>query len=169
MPDAEPPVDAPADPRALAADATFGPEFRLHSNRDYGRVFHRQQKAAGRTVVVLVQPRSRRSGSLARLGVMMSAKVVRTSVRRHQLKRWVRELFRTRLKAVLHGFDAVVLFRHDPPDAPEAHARLDTEILALAARAVASPATPGQRGGRPRGRSAGQGGGKPKNHGKGPA
>lgn len=136
----------PAAPR----DASFGPEHRLHSNRDYGRVFHRQQKAAGRHVVVLVNPRSRRSGGRPRLGVMMSAKAVRTSVRRHQLKRWVRELFRTRLKEVLAGFDAVVLFRSDVPDVPDAHQRLDDDLLALAAKAVKATATPGQRGGRRR-------------------
>ena len=133
-----------------APDQSFGPELRLHSNRDYGRCFHRQQKAAGRTCVVLVNPRSRRSGGRPRLGVMMSAKAVRTAVRRHQLKRWVRELFRTRLKTVLDGFDAVVLFRVDPPDVPEAHARLDEEIASLAAKVVTAQATPGQRGGRRR-------------------
>ncbi len=131
-------------------DLTFGPEFRLHSNRDYGRAFHRQQKAAGRTVVVLVNPRSRRSGGKPRLGIMMSAKAVKTSVRRHQLKRWVRELFRLRLKPVLDGFDAVVLFRQDPPEGEDCHRRLDEEITGLAAKAVKALATPGQRGGRKR-------------------
>lgn len=143
--------EAPRAPSpAPLQDASFGPEHRLHSNRDYGRVFHRQQKAGGKYVVVLVNPRSRRSGGRPRLGVMMSAKAVRTSVRRHQLKRWVRELFRTRLKTVLDGFDAVVLFRSDPPEAPDTHTRLDDEIAALAAKAVKATATPGQRGGRRR-------------------
>ena len=142
---AEPPR---AERPATIHDPSFGPEHRLHSNRDYGRAFHRQQKAGGTHVVVLVNPRSRRSGGKPRLGVMMSAKAVRTSVRRHQLKRWVRELFRTRLKPVLDGFDAVVLFRCDLPDHEDAHARLDEEITHLAAKAVKAQATPGQRGGK---------------------
>ena len=126
-------------------DASYPPAVRFHSNRDYGRVFHRQQKAAGRTVVLLVTPRSRRSGGAARLGVMISAKAVKTAVRRHQLKRWVRELFRLRLKTALAGFDAVVLFRSDPKID---HPALDAEILALIPKALAAQATPGQRGGR---------------------
>ena len=129
----------------LPPDATFGPAHRLHSNRDYGRVFHRQQKAAGRHVVLLVVPRSRRSGSLARVGVMISAKAVKTAVRRHQLKRWVRELFRLELKSALHGHDAVVLFRTDPK---VDHPALTAEILALVPKALGALAKPGVRGGR---------------------
>jgi hypothetical protein len=74
------------------------------------------------------------------------AKAVKTAVRRHQLKRWVRELFRIRLKAVLAGYDCVVLFRCDPPE--DAHVRLDDEIVGLVTRALAATATPGLRGGR---------------------
>jgi ribonuclease P protein component len=76
---------------------------------------------------------------------MVGAKAVKTAVRRHQLKRWVRELFRTRLKAVLAGHDCIVLFRSDPPE--EAHGRLDDEIVGLVTKALAATATPGQRGG----------------------
>lgn len=131
-------------------NGTFGPEHRLHSNRDYGRVFHRQQKAAGRHTVVLLTARSRRSGTgapqVGRLGVMIGAKAVKTAVRRHQLKRWMRELFRTRLKATLVGHDCVVLFRNDPP--ADCHAKLDEEIVGLVAKALTATAQPGQRGGR---------------------
>jgi ribonuclease P protein component len=130
-------------------DATFPPALRLHDGRDYGRVFNRQQKAAGKHVVVLV--RSRRAGSPGRLGVMVPSKSVPSSVRRHQLKRWVRELFRLRLKPALHGCDAVVLFRRDPP--PDGHAILDGEILALVPKALAAAPNPDaarqRRGGRP--------------------
>ena len=129
----------------LTPDATFPPAHRLHSNRDYGRIFHRQQKAAGRFTVVLVMPRHRKQPQAARLGIMVGAKVVKTAVRRHQLKRWVRELFRTRLKTVLAGHDCIVLYRCDPPE--DAHGRLDDEIVGLVAKALAATATPGQRGG----------------------
>lgn len=135
-----------------AADSSFGPEHRLHSNRDYGRVFHRQQKAAGRHTVVLLMPRPRRSGSGSaqpgRLGVMIGAKAVKTAVRRHQLKRWLRELFRTRLKTALAGHDCVVLLRNNPPE--DCHTQLDDEVTALVTKALAATAQPGQRGGRRR-------------------
>ena len=88
---------------------SFPPAMRFHHGRDYGRLFHRQQKAAGRWVVVLVAP-SRAAAALPRLGVMISVKAVKTAVRRHQLKRWVRELFRTRLVERLGRHDLVVLF-----------------------------------------------------------
>jgi len=77
---------------------------------------------------------------------MIGAKAVKTAVKRHQLKRWVRELFRQRLKTILAGFDCVVLFRNDPP--ADSHARLNDEIAALAAKAITATAQPGQRGGR---------------------
>jgi len=132
------------------SDCAFGPEHRLHSNRDYGRVFHRQQKAAGKHTVVLLTSRPRRSGAgtpqVGRLGVMIGAKAVKTAVRRHQLKRWMRELFRTRLKTILVGHDCVVLFRNNPPD--DCHARLDDEVVGLVTKALVATAQPGQRGGR---------------------
>ncbi len=128
-------------------DHSLPPFHRLHTQGDYTRVFNRQQKAAGRHVVVLLNPRSRRSGGRARLGVMIPNKAVKTAVRRHQLKRWVRELFRLRLKQALDGFDAVVLFRSDPP--PDSHAQLDAEILALVPKALtAKPGPPRGGGGR---------------------
>ena len=129
---------------------TFTPEQRFHHGRDFGRAFKRQQKAAGRHVVLLLAPRGRHD-AVARLGVMVSTKVSPLSVRRHQLKRWVRELFRTRLTALLVGFDAVVLFRSDPP--ATGHRRLDEEIQALIPKALAAKPDPH---GRPRG------GGKPR-------
>lgn len=126
------------------ADQSFPPGRRLHSNRDYGRVFHRQQKAAGRHAVVLVMPRHRKQPQESRLGIMISAKAVKTAVRRHQLKRWVRELFRTRLASVLAAHDCVILFRSDPPE--DSHTRLDDEISGLVAKALLAQASPGSRG-----------------------
>ena len=146
-------------------DATFTPQMRLHDGRDYSRVFNRQQKAAGRHVVVLVRPRERREGPLGRLGVMVAVKTVPLAVRRHQLKRWVRELFRLRLKALLAGHDAVVLFRSDPPT--DGHAALDDEITKLAAKALASP--PAASGAPRRHGQARAGGGQPAPARPGPA
>jgi ribonuclease P protein component len=132
-------------------DASFGPAHRLHDGRDYSRVFNRQQKAAGRHIVVLARPRSAKEPAHGRIGVMIAAKTARSAVRRHQLKRWVRELFRRELKASTAGFDLVVLFRSDPP--ADAHAALDQELRHLIPKAMAAAAQPGIRrggGGSPR-------------------
>ena len=137
---------------------SFPPAMRFHHGRDYGRLFHRQQKAAGRWVVVLVAP-SRGAAVLPRLGVMISVKAAKTAVRRHQLKRWVRELFRTRLVERLGRHDLVVLFRSDPP--ADAHAQLDHEILSLLPKALAQNAQPRGRGGRGGPPAGGQGQGRP--------
>lgn len=126
-------------------DASFGPAHRLHDGRDYSRVFNRQQKAAGRHVVVLVRPRSSQESPEGRVGVMVAVKTASLAVRRHQLKRWVRELFRRELKNVAAGHDVVVLFRNDPPT--DAHQVIDQEIRHLLPKAITSAAQPGQRRG----------------------
>ena len=56
------------------------------------------------------------------------------SVRRHQVKRWARELFRLRLKERLAGWDLMLLLRSDPAD----HATFDAEVLSLVDRALAA-------------------------------
>lgn len=126
-------------------DASFGSEHRLHDGRDYSRVFNRQQKAAGRHVVVLVRPRSPKEPPEGRVGVMIAVKTARLAVRRHQLKRWVRELFRRELKSVAAGHDVVVLFRNDPPG--DAHILVDQEIRQLLPKALQGAAQPGSRHG----------------------
>jgi ribonuclease P protein component len=118
----------------------FRPEERLHNGRDYGRVFHRQQKAAGRHAVVLMRKRGVNGPS--RLGILVSVKVSKSAVRRHQLKRWTRECFRTRLKAIAQGFDLVVLYRSDPIGI--AHVDFDAELLRLTQSALQSQEKPGQ-------------------------
>jgi ribonuclease P protein component len=133
-------------------DQRHPPSHRLHDGRDYSRVFNRQQKCAGRYVVVLLRPRESRT-SAARLGIMIAAKTVKTAVRRHQLKRWVRELFRTQLQHTLTGMDLVVLFRCDPPEF--GHRELDGEIGELAARALTAKAPSGGRSRSPGGRPPG--------------
>jgi ribonuclease P protein component len=136
----------------------FPPHLRLHNDRDYSRVFQRQQKAPGAHVLVLVRPQQRPAAARAvgnavgaskpRLGVMVSTKTAPSAVRRHQLKRWVREHFRLQLQHLpqLQGHDLVVLFRRDPP--AEGHAQLEHEVTELALRALAAaprPKPPGPR------------------------
>jgi ribonuclease P protein component len=110
--------------------ATLRPQERLHDNRDYGRVFKRPIKLGGRNLSVMLSPS--RPDKPARLGVVVSTKVSKLAVRRHQLKRWVRELFRLRLKHELRGYDVVVLFRSAPDS--YTHAMLDEEVTTLLAR-----------------------------------
>lgn len=138
-------ADNPLDARA--GDARFPHQARLHHGGDYNRVFHHQQKAAGRLAVVLVRERPRKGQQLARIGVMVPAKVIKTAVRRHQVKRWVREWFRTEMKSVFDHHDVVVLMRADPPT-ENGHAILKSELAVLASKALAARAQPGQRGGR---------------------
>lgn len=131
-----------ADP-AVTGHA-FRPHQRLHHGGDYSRVFNRQQKAAGRHCVLLVRPT--KPGRPARLGMMVPVKAVRLAVRRHQLKRWVRELFRLELAAACVGHDLVVLFRGDPPVADDAHRRFDDELRALLPKALQGVAQPRPKG-----------------------
>jgi ribonuclease P protein component len=132
--------------------------MRFHDARDFSRVFNRQQKSAGRHVVVLVRRQEAKGGVApqARLGVMVPAKAVPSAVRRHQLKRWVRELFRTRLAAGMPGLEMVVLLRADPP--ADAHAAFDAEIIEQLRRANAANAQPGQQRRRDGGNRGGRGG-----------
>lgn len=115
------------------ADQSYPPSARFHDRRDYGRAYHRGVKAHGRWCGVQLAPRPRRGGRQARLGITVSTKINKRAVRRHQLKRWVRELFRRELREPLHGYDLSVIFRADPP--PDAHPQLDHELRHLIAKA----------------------------------
>lgn len=131
-------------------DQSFPATARLHDRRDYGRVFHRQQKAAGRHAVLLVAPRPKRGPQRSRLGVMVSLKVDKRAVERHRIKRWVREHFRTAWQHRVHGHDLVVLMRRCPP--AERHPEFDRELDRLLERAMRASPAPGT-GRRSRGRS----------------
>ena len=65
---------------------------------------------------------------------MVSTKVHKRAVRRHQLKRWVREWFRREAKPLAEGFDVVVLFRSDPPQ--DGHAYVTKELRRLLNKAI---------------------------------
>lgn len=120
-------------------DLGLPPAARFHHGGDFSRAFDRGQKAGGRHCQVLLRPRGRTQegrARCARVGIMVSTKVAPLAVRRHTLKRWVRELFRTRLKERLDGWDCAVVFRSDPPD----HQACDAEVLALVERALTAKA-----------------------------
>ncbi len=118
---------------------------RLRRRSDFRRIFSHQNKAAGKHCVVLVSRHGQKFRGPGRLGIVVSTKIHKTSVRRHQLKRWVRELFRLEYKDLLNGMDLVVLFRRNPAD--DGHAALDEDIRGLIPRAikVASDYKPGKK------------------------
>jgi len=114
-------------------DQSFPPHARFHHGRDFGRAFRRGVRVHGRHCLVVLAPRPRRGGRRARLGVTVSTKVDKRAVRRHQLKRWVRELFRRELAGRLHAHDLVVSFKQAPP--ADGHAELDGELRRSVAKA----------------------------------
>ena len=116
-------------------DQSFPPQARLHDGRDYGRVFHRGVRVHGKWCLVVVAPRPRRGGRRARLGVTVSTKVDKRAVRRHQLKRWVREWFRRERPEDLHAHDLVVSLKVQAE--PVGHEQLDAELHRLVAKAQA--------------------------------
>lgn len=121
------------------------PCARLRLRREFGGVMRRQQKAAGRNLVILIAPQRRDLPTRRpRLGIMVSRKVSKSSPRRHQLKRWVRELFRCELQHAMPAVDMIVLFRRDLPRA--GHAQLDHELRCLLPQALAAKATWHSRG-----------------------
>jgi len=132
------------------SDQGFGKDRRLRTGRDFGRVYHRHRRGRTRHLSLLLRARPRRGPKRARIGIVVSTKVSKSAVRRHQLKRWGREYFRCHLKETLHGNDAIlVLHREPPPD----HAVFDREVAKAVERALAAEEEPG----RPRRR---RGGGK---------
>jgi ribonuclease P protein component len=133
----------------------FPPDARLHHKREYSRLFYRQQKAAGRNIVILLGPRHHRrdgTASRGRLGIQVSVKVHKRAVRRHQLKRWVREWFRTTQQQPngLASYDCVVLFRSDPCD----HRSLVQQLDRLTPKAKQAEPQPRQRAGHKRRKSS---------------
>ncbi|TVR47227.1 MAG: ribonuclease P protein component [Planctomycetota bacterium] len=116
---------------------------RFHTKRDYGRVFYRQQKGSGRWCVVLLAPRQAHWTPPSRLGLMVSTKVHKHAVRRHQIKRWIREWFRTSGKQQATGFDVVVLVRSDPP--VDGHAEFARDCQRSLEKALRASAQPGSQ------------------------
>ena len=72
---------------------------------------------------------------------MVSVKTAPLAVRRHLIKRWGRELFRTTLQQRLLGYDLAIVMRSDPPD----HAAFDAEVLALIDKALLAKPEAGRR------------------------
>jgi ribonuclease P protein component len=90
----------------------FPPEFRLRSKADFDQVFALKQRASDG--VLLVYGARNTLGS-TRLGVIVSKKQG-NSVRRHHLKRLLREAFRLTRPVLPTGLDLVVLPQAGMPE-----------------------------------------------------
>lgn len=83
--------------------------MRLLNARDYDRVFQHAQKSSGKAFTVLARRSDR---ELARLGLAIPRRQIRTAVARNRIKRLIRESFR-RHQDLLCGLDVVVIGRSE--------------------------------------------------------
>ena len=87
----------------------FPGDNRLNKPSDFKKVFTTAQRYAAKKLLVLAR---KNDMECARLGLAISAKRIRTAVRRNKLKRIIRESFR-RNKDRLKGLDIVVVAQKD--------------------------------------------------------
>jgi ribonuclease P protein component len=90
----------------LAAPAGFSHSHRLHTAREFGRVFAEPARSSDRYFTVLGRPNDRNT---ARLGLTISRRAAKRAVDRNKLKRLARESFR--MQQQLPAWDFVVLAR----------------------------------------------------------
>ena len=116
---------------AAARSARFSPRQRLHTAKDFGRVFGEPVRSSDRYFTVL----ARSSGAdVARLGLTISRRVAKNAVDRNRLKRLARESFR--LQPALPACDFVVLAKAGACDAERGPLResLDRHFARLTAQ-----------------------------------
>lgn len=120
-------------------DERFRPEQRLRLERDFAGVLRTGRKASDGLLVVYVAPNSL---GWARLGISVP-KRIGNSVRRHYVRRKIREAFRLNRPRLPNGFDLVCVAR---PGAATAGARIDESLLRLVGRLVPIGGTSRARG-----------------------
>jgi ribonuclease P protein component len=97
--------DAPGFDAALVPRSTgFSSRQRLHTSKDFGRVFADPARSSDRYFTILARPNSRDG---ARLGLTISRRAAKKAVDRNKLKRLAREAFR--MQQSLPAWDFVVL------------------------------------------------------------
>ena len=69
----------------------FTPAQRLHNKSDFDRVYKDARRFADAMFAIFVRPNT---GTSARLGLSIAARIVGNAVRRNQVKRLIRESFR---------------------------------------------------------------------------
>jgi ribonuclease P protein component len=84
--------------------AGFPPEHRLHTSKEFGRVFADPARSTDRFFTILGRPNAR---TVARLGLTISRRASKRAVDRNKLKRLTRETFR--MQQSLPCWDFVVM------------------------------------------------------------
>lgn len=118
----------PQRPPAAAEGARFPRARRLRKRADFLKVYRHGRRVEGTAVVVHLQ----RTGSSARLGLMVGRKVGKAAVR-NRIKRLIREHFRRNLKRY-EGIDIIVEAKPSASDMMHDFERLLETDMAQACR-----------------------------------
>ena len=111
----------------MKSEQTFQRLYRIRRSSDYDRTWREGQRYHSSHFVVIVT-----SGrECSRLGITVSRKVG-NAVRRNQLKRWIRELFRRHRKQLRPFLDISIIAKRQAGHLN--HLQLDRELLTIFAR-----------------------------------
>jgi ribonuclease P protein component len=127
--------DAPEIAAALVPRSSgFSSRQRLHTSKDFGRVFADPARSSDRYFTVLARPNAR---DVARLGLTISRRAAKRAVDRNKLKRLAREAFR--MQHSLPAWDFIVLAKvgSDRTDRRLLRESLDRHFTSLKAQASA--------------------------------
>jgi ribonuclease P protein component len=119
---------------AAARPAGFSPRQRLHSAKDFGRVFAEPVRSSDRFFTVLARSNAR---EIARLGLTISRRVAKRAVDRNRLKRLAREAFRTQPSLPAWDFVAMAKPGADKAERAALRASLDRHFDRLKAQIAA--------------------------------
>jgi ribonuclease P protein component len=125
--------DAPEIAAALVPRRSgFSSRQRLHTTKDFGRVFADPARSSDRYFTILGRPNAR---NVARLGLTISRRAAKRAVDRNRLKRLAREAFR--MQQSLPAWDFVVLAKagSDRADRRLLRESLDRHFTSLKAQA----------------------------------
>jgi ribonuclease P protein component len=127
-------VDIAPPPAPPPRSASFGPDRRLHSRREFSEAFEHGRKIHGRFVTLFVRPNGRPA---SRLGLTVTRKFG-DAVRRNLAKRRLREVFRT--SPLPPGLDVVVVPKREFFDA--SFAALESDFRTALDRRDRAPFAP---------------------------
>ncbi len=111
----------------MKGEQTLQKLYRIRRSRDYDRTWREGQRYHTTHFVVIVNSGREHS----RLGITISRKVG-NAVCRNQLKRWIRELFRTHRKQFSQLLDISIIAKRQAGQL--SHLQLDRELLIIFAR-----------------------------------
>jgi len=125
----------------MHADQRFGRHLRIAHARDFRAAFHARLRRSAGPITLFARPNGL---DHPRLGLSIGRRVG-NAVRRHRLKRHLREAFRLERQDLPVGFDLVVTAR---PHQPLPLARYRAILSSLAAKAAADHAKRTAKAGR---------------------